>query len=716
MTKATQSWFHECSHPITATTATTGTAVTATIARVPRVGHHDIKSTNAHCLKKTLHGVFRTSSTCTKSLITATSSHGCQIGIDDRVFFDVLKIPAQRGDVVQQLGALPEDVGGRPLFDHGAQLLRLRLEVLLHELEELPPHLVTLEEGPDVGPGEHLAALDEQAGGVAEELQHVLPPLVVGAHELRRLRPRGVAHVAGSARPRVLERALAALPALAGVLVLRVAPLADEDPRPHGDVVVPRQRRQAQVAGLHGGGEEQLHPGAGVRAGVELARGGFGLQQPAPVLDEEARHPLLGAVATALDDDAGDGAHGPQVDLHPLPLPVAHGAPGLGRVQHRPGGPGAGGVVVLDAVVGSGALPGVRLHVPDVRRRQRRRGQGGAQLLRKLQGLEVVAVAVEVEPVAALVVEKVHEAGLRPLLVHGVIALVDVVRLRPPARAAAPVPALPAPLLAALRAEEVVAAALLVREHAAARIGAGLGVLARGRAPLHPAHLLHLLRPGPRAGALRRRVRAEPAAEAEAVAAPARHRRPAPGVADAELAAAGGAPYDPRVVVGEGQDLQLRVPRVVLGRQVSLEHVRGDDQSAPLAGAPQLQAVRPADGPRVQVALEEGRPVVGAEPVPARQARDGLVYEADGAQRRRLLAPPLRSSIHGDAGGDAQRISVFGKALEQHFIVPLRVQQQERRGVPLNMCLLAHPVNHRALHPPHVVQVHDERILTGRHF
>mmetsp|Transcript_65219 Transcript_65219/g.190825 ORF Transcript_65219/g.190825 Transcript_65219/m.190825 type:complete len:288 (+) Transcript_65219:159-1022(+) len=152
----------------------------------------------------------------------------------------------------------------------------------------------------------------------------------------------------------------------------------------------------------------------------------------------------------------------------------------------------------------------------------------------------MILVPVVVVPEAPLIVN-FPRRRLCPLLVDRAVTVEDVVRLRPAAGAAAPVAALPAPVLLAVRTSQVVAPTLLVREHPAVRIGAGLGV-GESLDSLNALHLLPLLQPRPGARTLCRRVRLRLAAEAEPVAAVALDGGLPLGEAHAQLAPIGRAP------------------------------------------------------------------------------------------------------------------------------------------------------------------------------
>mmetsp|Transcript_98530 Transcript_98530/g.279070 ORF Transcript_98530/g.279070 Transcript_98530/m.279070 type:complete len:273 (+) Transcript_98530:586-1404(+) len=263
-----------------------------------------------------------------------------------------------------------------------------------------------------------------------------------------------------------------------------------------------------------------------------------------------------------------------------------------------------------------------------------------------------------VEPILAFVVKDAKFGrDAVPVLVYRVIAVVDMVWLRPPAAPTAPVPTLPAPVNLAVRAVQVVAATLLVRDDAALGVGAWL-VVALSRLSLgQAAHLRPLCHPGPGVGTLGRGMRVQLATEAKDVAAAAPHCRLALGESDAELAAISRAPHNLVVVIHKGQHLEPAIALKVGWLQKPLKARRRHLQLAELTRAPEVQAVLAGDGARLQVALEEVVPVVLAKPVATGQAPNRLVHEADRAEPRSSLGDLLRGG-QGCACSSKQSVGI----------------------------------------------------------
>jgi hypothetical protein len=93
-------------------------------------------------------------------------------------------------------------------------------------------------------------------------------------------------------------------------------------------------------------------------------------------------------------------------------------------------------------------------------------------------GVLVILVSIKMPPVASLIENVQGGSGLGPILIDGIVAIVDVMRRRSPRYTAAPITTLPAPEHSANIALQVVAAALLVCQNTTVWVRAGFSVLA----------------------------------------------------------------------------------------------------------------------------------------------------------------------------------------------------------------------------------------------
>mmetsp|Transcript_95457 Transcript_95457/g.269915 ORF Transcript_95457/g.269915 Transcript_95457/m.269915 type:complete len:227 (-) Transcript_95457:890-1570(-) len=224
-----------------------------------------------------------------------------------------------------------------------------------------------------------------------------------------------------------------------------------------------------------------------------------------------------------------------------------------------------------------------------------------------------------------------------------------MMRLGPATGAASPVAAHPAEVLPALAGHEH-ATAVLEDGYAAHRVWAILHASPPLRA-FDVAGLDLLDQPGPRGGleTRRRLMSILTTREAEVMAASAQDGRPPPRARHEKLAADGRASRDDRAVLDE-RNRQKPLVTLEVGRfEEFLEDRRRHVQRAQLSWAPQAQAVLPAAGTRLQVALEEPWPAIGTKPMSASKRWSWRIAEANAAQL--WVAARASGAPFGDGAG-----------------------------------------------------------------